>query len=154
LNPKEKHTDETYLDLLRTGNEDSVKIIFDRYYDVLCLYAESIIRDHGAAEEIVEDLFIHLWNNCKTVFIKSSVKNYLFRSIHNNCLTYLGIQKTHRKLLEVANYTLDDIEILHPVAEDFLISELIARELEEKAREIENSLPEQCRKIYRLGWRI
>lgn len=147
----EKHTDEIYLDLLRSGSEDGVKMIFDRYYNGLCLYAESIIRDHCAAEEIVEDLFIYLWKNCKTVSIKSSVKNYLYRSVHNNCITYLEKLKTQRKLLDVANYTLADIDILHPLTDDILISDLIARELEEKAREIENLLPDQCRRIYLLS---
>jgi RNA polymerase sigma-70 factor (ECF subfamily) len=151
LLPREKNIDDEFIQLLRNGDEESIKLIFEQYYEKLCLYAESIVRDHGVAEEIVEDLFIYLWNNGRDMTIKSSLKSYLFRSVHNNCLTYLGKLKTQQKLLDVVNYTLEDIEILHPIPDDILISELTARELEQKARELENTLPEQCRKIYLLN---
>jgi DNA-directed RNA polymerase specialized sigma24 family protein len=49
------------LQQLQAGSEEAIKTIFDEYYEKLCLYAEGIIRDHQAAEEIVEDLFIYIW---------------------------------------------------------------------------------------------
>jgi RNA polymerase sigma-70 factor (ECF subfamily) len=144
-------SEEELLQLLKNGDEETIKLIFDRYYEGLCLYAESLIRNHQLAEEIVEDIFIHLWMNAQHSGITKSLKSYLFRSVHNNCLKYLDKLKTERKSIENISYTLQDYELLHPLTSDLPISNLIAQELEEKANKILESLPSQCKEIYSLN---
>ena len=53
------NTDQEFLHLLNLGNENVIRPIFDKYYESLCLYAESIIKDHQKSEEIVEDIFVY-----------------------------------------------------------------------------------------------
>jgi len=48
-------------------------------------------------------------------------------------------------------YYLIDQELLHPVTPDYPISNLILQELEEKASQVLDSLPSQCRRIYDLN---
>ncbi|HKI90120.1 MAG TPA: sigma factor, partial [Draconibacterium sp.] len=70
-------------------NKNDVKAfetLFHRYYKSLCLYAAKIIKNDSAAEEIVQDLFVKLWEKRNTLEIKISVKNYLVRSVKNQCL--------------------------------------------------------------------
>lgn len=137
--------------LLSDGDEEAIKSIFEKYFEGLCLYAESIIRNHQAAEEIVEDLYIHIWLNSKTSPINSSIKNYLYKSIYNNCLKYLNKIKIENKLLDHTNYIFEDGEILHPVSDSYPLSNLLVDELLEKVRKIQKSLPDQCRLIYSLS---
>ncbi|MDP4188612.1 MAG: RNA polymerase sigma-70 factor [Bacteroidota bacterium] len=144
-------TEPELLRLLNDGDEKVVRSIFDRYYDSLCLYAESIIKDHHAAEEIVEDIFIHFWLNAKDIQIYQSLKSYLFRSVHNNCLKYLDKHKSEKQNIDSLNYLLEDHEITEPVSLDYAFSNIVAQELEEKAVEVLESLPEQCKKIYYLN---
>jgi len=139
------------LQLLNSGDENAIKQIFDKYYESLCLYAESIIKDHQKSEEIVEDIFIYLWINIKNNPINSSVKNYLYRSTHNNCLKYLNKLKSEKKHFELSDYSLSDPEILHPITPSYPISNLIVKELEDKAEKILNNLPKQCKEIYSLN---
>jgi RNA polymerase sigma-70 factor, ECF subfamily len=139
------------LELLQGGDQDSIKFIFDIYYEGLCLFAESIIKDHQAAEEIVEDLFIYIWLNSSTLNINVSIKSYLYRSIHNNCIKYIDKIKTQKKAIDSFHYSLLDKELLHPVTPDYPISNLIIKELEEKADQVLASLPNQCRDIYILN---
>lgn len=136
---------------LNSGNQEALRIIFDGYYEKLCLYAESFTHDHQTAEEITEDLFIYLWINARTIAIHSSLKNYLFRSIHNKCLSYLEKLKTDRKYAEPLPYELEDKEILHPLTEDYPGMDLICRELEDKTGQILEALPDKCRNIYYLN---
>lgn len=144
-------SEEELLLLLKNGDEETIKLIFDKYYEGLCLYAEGLIKNHQLAEEIVEDIFIHLWLNAKNSGINKSLRSYLFRSVHNNCLKYLDKLKTERKSIETLSYTLQDQELLHPVTPDLPISNLIARELEEKANKVLESLAPQCKEIYTLN---
>lgn len=144
-------SEEELLQLLKNGDEETIKLIFDKYYEGLCLYAESLIKNHQLAEEIVEDIFIHLWMNAQNSGITKSLKSYLFRSVHNNCLKYLDKLKTERKSIVNISYTLQDYELLHPLTPDLPISNLIAQELEEKASQTLESLPPQCKEIYSLN---
>jgi RNA polymerase sigma-70 factor, Bacteroides expansion family 1 len=144
-------SDNDLLKLLQEGDESSIKLVFEKYYEGLCLFAESIIRDHQAAEEIVEDIFIHLWLNIDSIAISSSVKGYLYRSVHNNCLKYLSKVKSQKKVFNDLHYSVKDEELLHPLTPSYPISNLIIQELEEKANQVLESLPSQCREIYMLN---
>ncbi len=144
-------SEKEFLLLLQNGDENSIKYIFDKYYEGLCLFAESITKDHHASEEIVEDIFVYLWLNASSTQITTSVKSYLYRSVHNNCLKYLDKLKTQRKALDNIHYTLSDKELLHPITPEYPISNLIVKELEEKASQVLESLPNQCREIYMLN---
>lgn len=137
------------LKLLKSDSERAIKTIFDAYYDSLCSYAESILRDQFSAEEVVEQLFIQLWINAKSISIFTSLKNYLYRSVHNNCLKY--IEKHKVELRRFSQYIFHDEEILNFVSEEYPLSRLITGELEEKAEQIMQSLPEQCKSIYFLS---
>lgn len=141
--------DESLLKLIKKGDESGVKKLFDKYYICLCAYAKSITRDHHAAEEIVEDLFIYLWINAAKININISLKSYLFKSIHNNSIKYLNKQKTKNKVFE--HYQFSDNEILNTRTNDNPYEGMIAKELGEKAEKILDSLPEKCREIYSLN---
>ncbi len=158
LNWHQKHqtpcfmkTEKELFQLLKDGDEEAIKYIFEKYYENLCLYAEGLTKNHQVAEEIVEDIFIHLWINSKNTPIYLSVKNYLYRSTHNNCIKYLNKVKTDKKLIENLHYTLSDHEIIHPLTSDYPMSNLMAKELEDKAEEILEFLPNQCKVIYILN---
>jgi RNA polymerase sigma-70 factor, ECF subfamily len=144
-------SEEELLQQLQNGDEDTIKRIFDKYYEGLCLYAESLTKDHHAAAEIVEDIFIHLWANAENPSINKSIKNYLYRSVHNNCLKYIDKLRTERKKFENISYTILDNELLQPITPDQPISKLIVQELEEKANRVLESLPGQCKEIYKLN---
>ena len=105
-------------DLLKSlskGDEEAFKYVFDKYYESLCLYAENFTKESQSSEEIVQDIFVNIWLNSKTSPILTSVKSYLYRSVHNKCLTYLGQKKTERKVMENLHYMFEDKELLHPI---------------------------------------
>ena len=144
-------TEKELLQILRSGNEQAIRLIFEKYYEGLCLFAENIIKEHQAAEEIVEDIFINLWINCKETTIYISLKNYLYRSTYNNCLKYLKKQKRTDNLFLKIPYILEDKEILYSSSLKHPVSELIVKELEDKVEKILETLPPECKKIYSLN---
>lgn len=145
------YNDDFYLSEVKKGNEEAFKSLFDHYYDGMCLYANSIVHNHEAAEEIVEDIFIYLWCNISKITILTSLKNYLYRSVHNNCLKYIDKLRTRNKHLDINNYLPEDVEILYPYNENIPLSEIIIKEIEEKAEAVLHALPDQCKEIYILN---
>lgn len=121
------------------------KLIFTSYYRPLLRYAMKFVIDIDAAEDIVQQTFLSIWEKGKTHSIDSSYKSYLFRSVHNACINHLK-QDVRRKdyikafLLEVnRTYHVNGLTSLMDV---------------ELADEIENAvsdLPASCQHIFRLS---
>lgn len=136
---------------LRSGEEDAFEIIFRTYFKWLCLFAEHYVRNHETAEEIVEDFFCHLWDNCQNLTINTSLKGYLFRSIHNRCLNYIRNRKVRKQYIADNQYYFADDELMATSLVDVYNSEIDTRELEEKIEMAIKALPEQCRIIFCLN---
>lgn len=68
---------------IRDGDESAFKHLFDRYYRPLCVYAGSIDRSEGAAEEIVQDVFFRIWVHRDRLNPVQSLSGYLFTAVRN-----------------------------------------------------------------------
>jgi RNA polymerase sigma-70 factor (ECF subfamily) len=135
---------------INRGDKKIYDLVFKSYYSGLCAFAEDYLRSHDAAREISQEVFLNLWENRGRLRINSSLKAYLYRSVHNRCLNYIrdNLTLTHKEIRfdQLKNHAdLMFIEIPEGLF-DKLYSEKMEQELE-KAIEL---LPDQCRKIFRL----
>lgn len=74
---------------------NSLKEIFDDNYSALCNYALVIVKDKHLAEDIVQSVFIQLWENEK-IFQLESPEPYLLKCVRYKCIDYL--KRPGRKL--------------------------------------------------------
>src|SRR5512136_1216889 len=74
---------------IRDGDAGQFESLFRSSYVSLVRYAKTIIKDHDTAEEIVQDLFVRIWQDRQKLTIESSLNGYLFRAVHNRCLHWL-----------------------------------------------------------------
>ena len=81
---------------IRQGDKGQFESLFRSSYVSLVRYAKTIIKDHDTAEEIVQDLFVRLWQERQKLKIESSLNGYLFRAVHNRCLHWLD----HSRVVE------------------------------------------------------
>ncbi|MFV0417632.1 MAG: RNA polymerase sigma-70 factor [Dysgonomonas sp.] len=122
---------------LKENNHKSYSILFQTYYKDLVLFAGSIIQDRATCEDIVQNIFLKLWNERDTLTIETSLKSYLIRATRNSCIDHIR----HRKIVDTYineffsvnnNYTTEEY-ILHSDLYNHL-QEAISR-LPEKPRE-------------------
>lgn len=71
--------------------------VFERFFKenhrLLFLYALKFVSGHDVANDIVQDAFMKLWEQRDAIVIKTSVKAYLYRMVHNLCLNHIEQQK-------------------------------------------------------------
>ena len=79
------YNDPQLLEELGNGNEQAFRQLFVTYYSPLCEFASQYVSD-GAAEEVVQELMMYLWERREFLAIVGSVKSYLFMAIRNRCL--------------------------------------------------------------------
>ncbi len=136
--------DEIHLfERIKKGDEKAYETLFHKYYGHLCLYATKILKDDPAAEEIVQDFFVKIWEKREHLNIETSIKNYLFRSIKNLCINYIQHNKTKNRY---AQKVISETE--NSYSDDDSFPEI---ELSKKIEESINSLPEKRKEIFRLS---
>lgn len=127
----------------------SDKIVFDElfrsYYAPLCFFCEQIIHDEDSAKDIVEDLFVKLWQKKVEFENLQHAQSYFYRSARNACLNFIK----HGKVVEVTHQALMDTSEL---ADEGHMQNMIKAEVwGELYRAIEN-LPSQCSKVITLSF--
>jgi len=127
---------------LKLGSEKAYDFLMNSYYKNLCGYALTFTNDKGLAEDIVQNVFVKIWENKKNINPNYSIKSYLYKSVYNE---FIDQYRKNKPVIYLEKKYLEAIEI---VVENKKrdISELL--ELLEK--EIQN-LPPKCRKIFLLN---
>lgn len=144
-------TDNNVIEHLKKGNECAFRFIFDKYYDYLCLIADSYLRDNFISETIVGEIIYNLWEIKESVDIKYSLRSYLVRSVKNRCINYLQQEYVQR---EVSINQYEDkaaIEELFFIESKHPLESLLEQELENKINEVINSLSPECRQVFRMS---
>jgi RNA polymerase sigma-70 factor (ECF subfamily) len=126
---------------IRNGDIGQFESLFRSSYVSLVRYAKTLIKDHDASEEIVQDLFFRLWKDREKLNIESSLNGYLFRSVHNKCLHYID----HIKVVERHAYEMSNRQPEYPESPSELLN---YKELQEKIAGILERLPERCGQIF------
>lgn len=117
--------------------------LFKNYYSPLCNYCQGIVADRQGSEDIVQDAFVYLWNNRKTIEIKTTIKTYLYSSVRHGALYYLK-----KQLMEQTHFPRLTEFITYIQESDYSEEELVRLD---DARKILRELPEQCRTIFLMN---
>lgn len=115
-------------------------------------FAREYIRDEAEAENIVQDVFLKLYQRKEMLDSDYSPVSYLFVSVKNGCLNYLR----HKLVKEVALSELDEEErldgrIRYAALRQMDVSFGDLNEVERVLGEAIDSLPEKCRKIFYMS---
>lgn len=129
---------------IREGNERIFEEIFRKYYQSLCNYANSILKEMDEAEEVVQNLFLSIWEKRSDLEISISLKSYLYRAVHNHCLNRIKHLKVRE---EYQQYAVN----FYDASYESVSQTVMKNELETKIEEAIKKLPEQCRLIFRMS---
>lgn len=77
------------LDEISKKNEKVFKNFFDKHYKELVVHANGYLFDKDSSEDIVQEIFIYIWENAYKLNIETSLKSYLYSMVRNKCLNYL-----------------------------------------------------------------
>jgi len=140
--------EEILLKRFRDGDMDAFEQLFRSYHPTLLFYARSIVPDNTAAEDIIHDLFLNLWDKRKMLIIHTSVRAYLIKGTRNRCLNYLRNEK-----IRISGEQLSEeiIESLYTPISEGILGRIFADELREQISKIIEELPEKRKSIFLLS---
>lgn len=114
--------------------------LFRKYYYTLCLLSKRYTHDMTTSREVVQDLFIHLWENRKNIKVTSSFRSYLASAARFNSIRRV---KSDQKLVIFTDVLPDNSQELNDHLEYAELQASILRSID--------GLPEQCRRVFELS---
>lgn len=136
---------EPLLQKVALGDQLAFRELYHTFHKRLHYFAFALVKTKEAAEEIVEDVFIRLWNQRSTVTEINNLKIYLYTATKNTALNYLS-RKARESIIE----PFDNIDIA--LQETGVSPEqiMITAEIYQKIRQAVEALPPRCKMIFKL----
>lgn len=124
------------------GDEATYKELFLKYYPPLTAFAFRFVKDEEAAKDIVQSVFIKIFERRDTLIIEESAKSYLYRAVSNACINY-----KRKEAVRLGHYEL----YVKELDEKFFEDAVEQSEEEHKLFLAIKNLPAQCQKIFMMS---
>jgi RNA polymerase sigma-70 factor, ECF subfamily len=137
---------------IKKGDLSALEKLYKAGFRPLVNYAGEITGNHHQAEEVVQDVFLKIWENRFDIFVQGSFRSYLFKTVHNQALNALRQQKSKKELVNIPS-TEETLQFItdYYISNDNLIDHIFSDETREIIEQAIFELPEQCRKIFRMS---
>jgi RNA polymerase sigma-70 factor (ECF subfamily) len=102
-------TDDTRLAAALTMDDTrAFDALYDKYHNVVFANIYKLIRHQESAEDILQDVFVALWENRKKIDLGRSIGGWLFVVSHNKAIKFLN--KAIREKIETLEESMLNIE--------------------------------------------
>ena len=118
--------------------------VFDEYFEALVRYAYRFLETVEESEEVVQEIFVKFWERCETLSRDSTIKYYLYRAVHNECLNVLKHKGVKDAYSQHVVAFMESSEEMHLEEDnDDERKALLLKEIEQ--------LPPRCAEIFKLN---
>jgi len=139
----QQHTDIFILNSLKKGDKKVFEKLYSSYYQKLCSFLLSYCQDRDIIEDVVQDVFLNLWDKRRKINIQTSLNAFLYKSVYNKLMDKYRHLRLKNEMLSSYYHTAvmlavekendrpnKDIRLLHQCME---------------------GLPEKCKKVFMRG---
>jgi len=137
------NSDEKLMQEIKAGNMFAFDVLYKKYSKRLYKFAYSILKSSEESENIVQDVFLNLWENRHKVEKDSSVKYYVFTIAYNSAISIIRKKTRESQFIEY-------LKSLQDLNQEPVNIELEYNELTDKLNDIINHLPDRQKEVYLL----
>lgn len=140
----QRYTDQELLDLLKQEDRAAFTEIYDRYASKIYYQVNQMLRDKDATKDLVQDLFIIIWNKAANIKAGANLAGYLYIAAQNSVLKYMRKDRRQNDYLNSLMQLEHDLSSEHDVDYDVdLLYDLIQQEIAK--------LPSKMKAIFELS---
>ncbi|OCB75769.1 RNA polymerase sigma-70 factor [Flavobacterium piscis] len=133
----------TLIESLSKGDEGAYNYLIDTYHHQLCVYANSLVKNIYSAEDIVQNVFIKVWEQRTRLKPDHALKSFLYKLVYNE---FIDLYRKNQSLFSLEKSYYDALNSV--IQEED--SESFQRVLNVVNREIQN-LPPKCKEVFILS---
>ncbi len=139
-----KDQERQLVEQLKSGSKEAFRSLFDAFGPKIHAFALSYLKNKPDAEELLQEVFLKLWEIRATLDSSKNIKSFLFKICIN--LIYDSIR---RKNIEQAYLDYSGKNLTS--SGDNTWHEVIYNDMLNNLQQLVNSMPEQRRRIFRLS---
>ena len=134
---------------VQAGDDRAFEAMFRAYRDDLVAFAESLLRSREQAQEVVQDLFLRIWQMRDLWEPRCALNMYLFRAVRNRAIMRLRQQRSeltfHERLSQIES---GPMSASSSNASD---ARVCVADLESAIARAVADLPDRCREVFALS---
>lgn len=141
-NDSHHKSDLAIVEQIKRGNENAFESLFKTYYTDLVGFGIKLVNSQPVAEELVQDVFVKLWELRTSLVLRYTLRSYLYAAVRNQALNYLKRHNPEEPWRE----ELDSIKHSHENPTDALHAKDLGVAIEQAIQ----TLPERRRLVFIL----
>jgi len=146
LNIRFLNSDAALVKRLRKNDKQAFELIFNKFRDKLYYFTFGYLHSQAETEEIIQNVFVSLWENRDMLKEVYPIQNYLYKVTVNHIYNYFKHQSVRQKYAEHIAFEL-------PIEDHHTEQNIKANDLEEIVDTFVEELPLKQQLIYRLSRR-
>lgn len=140
--------DRETLNQLRAGNEQALAQLFHKYSPAIHRFTMRYLRSADRADDVVQDLFVRLWDQRSQLTLRSTLRAYLFSAAYHLTLNVLAHDRVVSRHVDNTLAAGDDLPNTRAEQPD---DALLTSELAQAAQQRIANMPERMRAVYQLS---
>lgn len=136
---------------LRNSDRHAFQSLFRYYYPRLKAYAATMVDD-SVAEDLVQDLFLYVWEHREDLIMGASFQSYLFQGIYTRCVDHFRKHASFSPcdMAVYEEYLTEQAAFLQN--DDEAWEELYAKDFYQLLYELLKEIPQQRREVFSLAY--
>jgi RNA polymerase sigma-70 factor, ECF subfamily len=127
---------------IQEKDERTFERYYKEHYKSFFLMSCKYLKDTALAEEIVNDVFLKLWEDGEKIKIESSLKSYIYKAVINRSINVLN--KNKRELVQ-------QVDLNTVPEETYELKQIEENELTVKIFAAIDQLPDQCKRVFEMS---
>ncbi|MBO9563827.1 MAG: RNA polymerase sigma-70 factor [Niastella sp.] len=129
--------------LIRCGDEPAFAALYNRYFGLLYMHAFQRLKDKDEAKDLVQDLFLRLWDQRVSLPDDINITAYLYTAVKNRILNKLAHKCVENKFL----FSLEKTTTTEAITDHLVREHQLATIIEKQIRQ----LPPKMRQVFELS---
>lgn len=139
------------LNSLKSGDAKAFEYVFKCWYEPLVHFANEYLADFESARNIVQNIFLKLWEKRELIDPESNIRAYLYMAARNACLSHLRHLKLEISFFEKSRKNSENLQLNYEALEELSVEKIDFQNLERVIQETISSLPPRCREVFVLS---
>jgi len=140
---KQSQINQLLIDGFAKGNQKAFRRLYELFWESMFIEARIIVGDENEAKDIVQDIWIRLWQQRETLEVKN-FKAYSSKAVRNECYKFFRDNKFSLTQLSV-------IETLQPLSNCEIVDQHNLEDTQSAILQSLGKLPKRCKQIFELS---
>ncbi|WP_259065156.1 RNA polymerase sigma factor [Mucilaginibacter sp. X4EP1] len=142
MKPCINHSEEEIIQKLKNDDGNAIDMLYELHWRFLFQFAYNVLKDKETCEDILQELFIRIWQNRQQLVITTSLRSYLKAAVR---------YEVYRKVRFIKKFEPIVDQMIERIGGITYQENLEYTELQNRINIIVDMLPSKCKDVYRMS---